>query len=357
MVQPIHPWSPLPQDPAIPSPPGHTPAPRRDISEIPDAPGDHTSALQRFVQAHTAASDRSTATSVGSVSGSPSVAQIQARLDGFLASASPMYRTPEGNVRVAAPFRINGGYPNLESVVAGHEGTLRAVANRIGMPDSAVALVKQGRGSPDQVRQLTQGLIDAGCLPPPSRGSLGTRIRQMMFDFGVGFDCAGYVRQAFSAAHPTAAVAWRSASNEDLSGLGQRGLTRTTVDDARPGDVLVLKPPAPRQYGHTAVIYDSRGPTVADRKRLDDAAKKTASGAIAEVAGSAALHILIVDSSFGSFGTARRGGVERQMWVHDQVSGRWLSLEADDEADHVSLSEVFPYGHPVDGGYRAPSGS
>jgi hypothetical protein len=354
MVQPIHPWSPvLPQDPAIPPPPGQTPAPRRDISEIPDTPGDHMSALQRFVQAQNASSGPSTATSVGSVSAGPSVAQIQARLDGFLASASPTYRTAEGNVRVAAAFRLNGGYPNLESVVTGHEPTLRAVANRIGMPDSAVALVKQGRGSPDQVRQLTQALLDAGCLPDPSRGSLGTRVRQMMFDFGVGFDCAGYVRQAFSAAHPTASVAWRSASNEDLSGLGQRGLARTTVDDARPGDLLVLKAPTPHEYGHTAVIYDSRGPTVADRERLRGWAEKTGSRAIAEVADSAALHVLIVDSSFGSSGKADQGGVERQMWVHDQVSGRWLSFEA----NQVVLSEGVPYAHPVDGVYRAPSGS
>jgi hypothetical protein len=283
-------------------------------------------------------------------SGSGRVAFIQSQLDSFLAAAVPVYRTPDGNVQVATPFRLPRSYPDYESsVVRPNNRAVCAAARAIGMSDATLNLVLHGRGTPAQVQQLTQRLIDAGRLPPATpEVTLEIRVRQMMIAHGIGFDCAGYVRQAFIAAHPDAGVAWRAPLNEDLTGLAARGMTRLSIDDAQPGDLLVLKPP-PHEFGHTVVVYDVRPLTAEEREHLDRLVSGTP--ALAPFAASC-MRVFIFDSSWGSGGNATVGGAQRQKWVQDQTTGKWLSL---DGRGYYALFDQ-PYDHSVEGVYRPAGG-
>jgi hypothetical protein len=346
MVQPLQPrsfqgFNDFPPAPAVsgaPAQPQHV----RDVSEIPDArsfggtPGAHSP-------------DAPSSTGALGVAGraSGNLAAIQNRLDAFRATATPLFHTPEGDVQVSTPFRVPPGYASHEaSTVRPNDATVRAVAKTIGMPDSEVTLVKQGRGTPGEVQRLTQGLIDSGRLPPATANStLAGRVRQMMFDHGIGMDCAGYVHQAAVAAHPNARVGWRAAVNEDLSGLSTRGMVRVPIGAAQAGDIIVLDAPA-GTYGHTVVVYDARTATPTDRHWLNAEARDEA--AIAPFAASPFLRVFELDSSWGCDNQASKGGVQRVTWVEDQTTGRWLSI---DSAREYRVTDT-PYGHAVGGVYR-----
>lgn len=359
MVQPVSQRrsDPSPSDDsASPPPPG---ARLRDVTEIYDRPETSPLPLGSAVSVLAAQTP-----------GRAGAAAIQSRLDAFRAAAAPWYHTPEGDVTVAAPFRMQGGWERHEPVVQANAAALRAVARSAGISNGDVDLVAAGRGTPDQVHTLTQALIDAGKLPPAAAGtSLATRIRTMMFDYGIGFDCAGYVRQAFSAAHPGARVAWRPPTNENLSGLSGRGLVPGGIEDAQPGDIIVLGPPSPGQVGHTVVVYDAHSITEGERSWLWSLATAPPREGqvppdprdvpfIAVAAKSPNVQVLIVDSSWGNTGKPEQGGVARRTWFHDETNGRWVSIDGN---DGYSVSDRDPYGqsnqpgHPIEAVYRPAS--
>jgi hypothetical protein len=349
MVQPIHSHTfdgVGDLDPTPSSPPTPRPQPAiRDASQIPDV--SHLTGPSSSL--------RSPVAGAAPTGLSPAAAlAIQSRLDAFRATATPIYHTPEGDAKVATPFRLQGGYPAHEAaVVQSTQATLRAVAKSIGMSDGDVTMIKAGRATPAQVQRLTQGLLDAGRLPPPAANlTLEARVRQMMFDHGIGLDCAGYARQAFIAAHPGASgVHWRAPANEDLSGLGARGLVHLSMSDAQPGDLVVLNRPTAKDYGHTLIVYDARPATPADHEVVRS--MKSINPVIGQIAESPLLRVLVVDASWGCNGDAAQGGVQQRTWFEDPVSGQWLSIESD---RHYSI-DSSPYAHPVDGVYRAPGGS
>lgn len=287
---------------------------------------------------------------------SPRVAAaIQTRLDAFLAAATPTYHTPEGDVSVAAPFRIRRGFTVHEAdVVQPNQSVLHAVAKSIGMTEGEITVIQAGRATPAQIRRLTQGLVDSGKLPLPGKDTpapLAGRLRQMMFDFGIGLDCAGYVRQAFVASHPdVSGVSLRAPVNESLSGLAARGFFRLPLSQARTGDIIVLNPPSPREYGHTLIVHDARPATLADREQLKDLAQTD--DKVRRIQGSDRLSVLVVDSSWGSWGSALRGGASRQTWFQDARSGQWLGVHDKERSPIVGSL----YGHTVEGVYRAPGG-
>ena len=116
---------------------------------------------------------------------------IGARLDAFLHSATPTFRTDEGPVTVSLGFHMqNGAVPDrckepLDQVLAELHLTGR---------DRQALL--EGKASPGLVTQATQRLIDAGCLPAADHSGsveLANRVRELMASYGLGIDCAAYV--------------------------------------------------------------------------------------------------------------------------------------------------------------------
>jgi hypothetical protein len=324
------PWLPLPGSP-----------PTRDVSELPDAGTGLPSGLAPGPSAVVAAPK------LPAPAGATVLAQ---RLDAFLRLATPLFHTSEGDVSVPIPFRMNSARSAERARIEGHAPALEKAARRAGMTNDALGILVSARGTPAQIARVTQELLDEGILPA-GPGELAGRVRTMMFTYGLGIDCAGYVQQAFLAAHAVtrAAAGLRAPLLEDLTGLAQRGYERVPIEEIRVGDLFIFRPPAPEPsyphpVGHTAVVSDSHATTASEFENL------TATiGISSETAKSGRWTTVLLDSSWGNRGLALSGGVARRTFWHDAVSGKWIWTE---DAGGIR-SNRLPYHHEIDGIYRA----
>ena len=293
-------------------------------------------------------------------------ALVQQRLDIFRALATTRFRAEGADALVTAPFQM-GGF----TAGPGNAAIVRAVAQSIGLSEDEATRALFGRATPGQVHRLAQGLIDAGRLPAPNgTETLAARIRRMMYDHGVGFDCAGYVAQAFlaSRAMGRAQSPLRSvpAVTDDLSRLEGRGFVRVPITSARPGDIVALAAPAHEAVGHRVIVYAARVATNDDRIFVFNRAAEALSRAmnrgrsneisvaqrdlrsVETFLRQPGLRALVVDSSWGASQVSDFGGVERRIWLQDERTGQWAWTDAVTAA-HVSDK---PYDHPVQGVYR-----
>jgi cell wall-associated NlpC family hydrolase len=285
----------------------------------------------------------------------------QRGLDAFRALASPTYHVPgEGDVTVAAPFRmphapqvasstpvdaVTARYAATEARVVAHQPELRALATKLGVQD--LYAVSIGHASPETVRRLTQGLIDAGRLPP-SDGHTPTavRVRTMMSDYGLGFDCAGYVQRAFLAARGLTRAQAGFASGtavESLGDLPAKGFVKVAPESARPGDIVVLDAAPGGGPGHRLVVHDRREPSAAEVASL-----ALRSNGVPLTPGR--VSAIQVDSSFGSGGMPQVGGVGSRTWLYDAASQQW----APDTGGPLVFSSRPYYGDSLRGIYHFP---
>jgi hypothetical protein len=344
MTQPIAPRDPWTFDDAAAPPwlPWPSSLPPRDVSELPDSGGGLPSGLAPDPSAVVAAPEQPVPT------GAAVMAQ---RLDAFLELATPTFHTSEGDISVPIPFRMNTLHGAELAHTDGRAATLVNAGHRAGMTDYAIGLVTAGRGTPAQVTSVTQELLDEGLLPSGPRGTLAQRVRKMIFDYRAGLDCAGYVQQAFLAAHGVtrAAAGLRAPLVENLSGLGDRGYKRVPVEDVRTGDLFIFRPSAPtpndpNPVGHTTVVRDSHATPAAELDMLTQTI-----GLSPEVAANGRWTTILVDSSWGNSGVASLGGVSRRSLWHDTVSSQWIWTG---DAGSI-MSGRLPYRHVIDGIYRA----
>jgi hypothetical protein len=229
---------------------------------------------------------------------------------------------------------------------------LQAIGAKLGMPAGRVASVLVGRGTPEEVRRLTQALIDARKLPPPGWPDepLRDRVRRMMCDYGIGFDCAGYVQQAFLAAHGIGraqAGFAPAATNEALFDPSATGpFARVKPEKARPGDILVLGPPNGQVTGHRLLVFE--------RHDLRSEEASTLVGKPEDLAAlrSGRVSVFTVHSSFGSGGDPSRGGVGEQRWIYDAASNRWGRLSDDNRVRFTHSGLPYDGFHPLLGVYH-----
>jgi hypothetical protein len=344
MTQPVTSRYPFTLDGPSAPPSAPNRPPTRDVSELPDAGGVLPGSLTARPTPLAGAAPTATRSAD---------AVVAQRLDAFQALATPTFHTTEGDVAVAIPFRMNSEYYGHAAVVAGNAAALASAGRRVGLTDDVVALVKAGRATPFQVTRLTQELIDEGRLPAAAEGAPGLqqRVRMMMFDHGVGLDCAGYAQQALLAARGVtrANIGLRPPLMENLTGLTERGYARVSIREVRAGDLFILKAPAPstndpRPVGHTAIVRDSHPTTGRELELLTGAAHIST-----EAATNGRWTTIVVDSSWGCGGSPARGGVDRRIFWHETVSDQWAWTE---DARGIS-SGALPYGHALDGMYRA----
>ena len=297
--------------------------PTRDVSELYDLPDANGALLGRAAQAlaPSAAPPRMLpATGLSSAdvavvdSGLGVTPQVEAGMDAFRKAATATYHVPgEGDVVVAARFRIAHGSP---SVPAERTNELVAAGASVGVPATRVAAVQMGRGTPEEVRKLTQTLLRRGKLPAPQVGGeqATRRVQRLMTSYGIGIDCAGYVQQAFTAAHGvTRAQAGFApqAADEGLFDPSATGPFRAVrPEQAQAGDVMVLRAPDGQKFGHRLLVFDRHD-------LRPDEAKSFAARSPTDVARmwTGRISVFVVDSSFGSGGNPDLGGVMRQKWI------------------------------------------
>jgi hypothetical protein len=115
-----------------------------------------------------------------------------------------------------------------------------------------------------------------------------------------------------------------------------------TPVNARPGDMMILKPPAGGTSGHTMIVRD--------RHEIADSDKAGLAG-LADFAGPTdKVHVVEVDSSWGAgHGNVLKGGAQRRQFLYNEDTKQW----ADVTGGIVEPSPHGPYeGHPIDGFYR-----
>jgi hypothetical protein len=272
----------------------------------------------------------------------PVATPMQQRMDAFKESATPTFHTPQGDATVAIPFHMNtGGNP--------YQQELTDLGAKVGLSPRQANLVANGRGTPQEIQRMTQALIDARKLPPGSPSDLTNRIRTMMCNYGVGLDCAGYVQQAFLASRgiSRSQTGLAEVDKEDLTGLAGKGFKRVPQSQIREGDLLVLGPPPSSRTGHTLIVRASR---LATPEEALDLERKAAPGW--QNAAPSQLRRLELDSSWGNGGRAEAGGVQRQIFWHDEANGSWMRQTSSGGSWRVEPPNSIYFGHPIDGVYR-----
>jgi hypothetical protein len=345
----VQPWNEFHSDDAGAAPPGGAPVCRwpPDPPDFPDLPDASTAPATAGTAAVSARLD------------SNDIA-VQRKLDAFRDAMTATYHTSEGDAVVAVPFcmsragtsggaAVDGGRPLGPSALA----ELQSAARRAHL-ESALGQIRCGRGTPEQIRALTQALLNDGRLPPCA-GTLWVRIRQMMSGYGIGIDCAGHVQQAYLSAKglDRRQAHFGSLGTEDLSNLGPRGYRRIgDLSDVRPGDLFVLGPrprsaEEPHPFGHRAIVYDQHIATATDIGELlqtPDAAPFTVG----------TIRVIDVDSSWGCHGNPLVGGVTRERWWHNETTDQWAWMaQGDGTGQRPFLVTPTPYDHafnPPDNG-------
>jgi hypothetical protein len=268
-----------------------------------------------------------------------------------MAGTAGPYRVGGQTVSVTPHFRMMGGYGPSPSTA------LRRIERALGPDDfRQLALVAgrvtSGKGTADEVRTLTQALIDRGALGALVTGSEGTAIRKMMWEHGIGMDCSGYVFQAFLGARADAvgtpaSPATYSIGSLDSHQLPSKGLRKVAPSEARAGDLFILA----GNPGHKTIVYSNREVVTGDQKAsIGGRVIPEAFLRAGFPAGyPATIRAIEVDSSWGA-GEAGHpdGGVKRELWVQNQANGLWGYWD-NDGAFRVSKG---PYDHAIDGVYR-----
>lgn len=270
-------------------------------------------------------------------------AAVQARLNAFANEMTGPYRVAGKTVHVAPAFRMVGGmnqasaqaYVQRIREALGSKG-YAAVANDVGY-------VVVGKGTPDQLKRVTQALIDSPAFAKYSKGDPELGVRRMMWDHGIGMDCSGYVHHALQAVHPRAKLGDPLAS--PLQSPPKAQFERIHPEATRPGDVVLLTTPG--DAGHKVIVF-ARHEVPTGSELHGKIARALNSGNQAE------MHLLEVDSSWGAGGQPERGGVKREVWAYDASSGRWASLVKGNSGQwHVTTSTTSgPYDHELKGIYR-----
>jgi hypothetical protein len=278
---------------------------------------------------------------------------MQTELDAFMRSAYGSYRAEGRTVQVMAFFRMEGGMHAIQPADAREREVVLSRARL----DEAGGMVSTGRGSLDQIRQVTQALLDAGKLEEGPPETLCDRVRGMMWKYGVGIDCAGYAARAFLASRHAEPSAYglRRADYEDLQSLASNPrFARVDFTGAKPGDLFILGPGGdpPRGVGHCVAVYSH---DVADARTKDLLLGRCGTQASKFIRASDKLHVYQVDSSWGAGSNgASYGGVRRETWLYDERSKTWARYSPGQASLGGSGFETdsSPCGHPIRGVFR-----
>ncbi len=287
---------------------------------------------------------------------SPGPAQIQRRLDAFRDQMSGPYTVGGKQVHVPAGFRMEGGMNQT------HAATYQAKISKV-LPRDVyrkialdVGVVVSGKGTPAQIRRVTQALIDSPAFKPYAALPPQQAVRHMAWQYGVGVDCSGYVHNAFLYARGTSGKP-APASRYALGSAGTSGLQQPPAaifrkvppGEARPGDVIKLSQ-GPDGTGHKVIVVAN------DTLAAGDPGRDQIVTALRSEPG-ARIHIISVDSSWGAGGKPDNGGVKQQMWAYDEGSRRWASVYQLSSGHFAAFAspKAGPYDHVLDGVYRPRS--
>lgn len=274
---------------------------------------------------------------------------LRKRIDEHFGLANAEYTLPDKTkVRARPQFHIaKVGDPEQDAQTVGKILTKKFGGEFTKPLKNAIRCAAYGRARPDEIRVITQALIDAGELETLRSDHSGLSddqlIRAMQKKFNIGIDCAGYVQLAFIFAftgkHDDARCNLDSSklredlgfkarrSWENLAYLPKKHFTEVGFLNGQTGDLLVLAWRKGERDWHTVIVVEH-----------------TVSGDI---------HTFEVDASWGFLYGDDAAGVARRKFVHDRSAGKWWDIHPITGAK-VNENSIGPYKeHPIKGMYRA----
>lgn len=286
--------------------------------------------------------------------------RIQGKLDEYRAMASGPYFAEGQTISAPPHFRMNGG--RNQTAVKSHLEELDkicALARPRPVPTKRLEMVVQGRGTATELVAVTQALIDAGKLPPGKPEDLSLRIHRLQWEWGLGFDCAGYTQEAFlhSRGGTRASFGLVDALNEPLLGLSKRAAFMDVGHtSARPGDIFALDPGAGDTVGHVVIV---RTHEMLSSQEAGDLRLKSDQTMRSFLAGGP-IHRYEVDSSWGAGQGGDWGGFRRDTWLYNESTHEWGFMQHFTDSRGVEStvfdrSKVGPCNHPVNGVFRPKS--
>jgi hypothetical protein len=271
----------------------------------------------------------------------------QPGVDAFFRSTVATYNTPvdvpshaaAGSVIAAPTFMMGNGYTTPFDQRAfktqdPQKTWMTELATNVGLAN-ALGPLQEGRGTPDQIRTLTQAIINAqtSSMTLTNKDSNVWRpvdVRKLMHEHALGFDCAGYVQQAYLLAtgRTRDQLGWDILDNEGLLNLSGNGFRKfSKMADLRPGDIIAFNSTVKDQPGHRTIVFDQREANASDKSTL-----VAASGGQA-FADAGPVRVLEMDSSYGSGGYYYRGGVQRQTWMFNGKNWAHLILQRQEDPE------------------------
>lgn len=169
--------------------------------------------------------------------------QIHARIDDFFSRSAGRYTVNGVDVAVMPFFRMANGHGGPSEMKKSRVFTV--TGSRSAEFKLAVHRCTYGRCSPDELRSVTQALIDAGTLDEVRKkydampyaefqkhGLIArplddaNAIKLLQWEYGLGIDCAGYVQLAFLDVHggTRQTYGFESIGNGSFRPEGKQGL-------------------------------------------------------------------------------------------------------------------------------------
>ncbi|MCL2776699.1 MAG: hypothetical protein FWD73_01755 [Polyangiaceae bacterium] len=269
-------------------------------------------------------------------------AKVQAKLDAVHDRFSGPYTVNGASVPARPMFRMNVNANN-------NRNELVKICQKAHVPGNAINNACMGRPTPEQLVQVTQALIDAGKLPAEDAklNTVEKRIRNMQFEWGIGVDCAGYVREAATAVHGKGAQSLVNGTHRYgaiysylqtpafkkvafIEG-GDKKVVHPKIhnmSDIRAGDIIHLDPNPNGQevFGHNVIVHSHEVHEFATYSLREDLnARSPGNSKVDEfLKGTGPFHVLNVDSSWGAGSTGEDfGGFRRDTWYYDESSRKW----------------------------------
>jgi hypothetical protein len=299
------------------------------------------------------------------------------------AEAKPKAQLDTVRDRFSGPYKVKGekasvpARPQFRINVAIAKSTtdeLVKICTKAGIPKGTINNACMGRPTGQQLVRVTQALIDAGKLPAAD-ATLNTtekRIRQMQHNWGIGVDCAGYVREAAIAVHGNGAQSLVNGENRYgaiYSLLKTNAFKKVAVADPkthkirdirdiRTGDIIHLDSPGGGVVGHNVIVHSHEIATDAIRYELSAREVSPPHELRSFLNRNGPIHVLNVDSSWGvDKGGIDQGGFRRDTWLYDESSGEWGSIIPRSLPDTPIFlqSQDGPYEHIFKGAFRPTS--
>ncbi|MCL2778981.1 MAG: hypothetical protein FWD73_13350 [Polyangiaceae bacterium] len=279
------------------------------------------------------------------------VAEVQAKkqLDLVRGRFSGPYKVDGASVQARPMFRMNVKGTLSTKNAEDHKNELVKICKKAHVPESAVTNARIGRPTAQQLVQVTQALIDAGKLPKAANDTVEMRIRQMQYDWGIGVDCAGYIREAAVAVHGKGAQSLVNGANRygAIDSLLKTSAFKKVADkkgedpkvhnisDIRTGDIIHLDAPKAGDVGHNVIVHNHKVATASMLAELS-ACNPDNKDLRKFLSNKGPIHVLNVDSSWG--GGIDNSGFRRDTWLYNESSGEWGCFKADRQKFYTSTT-------------------